>query len=292
MTTSLWRQHILPFTLLLGLLAAATLAGDYLLHRLNLVWVGRYLGIPGTLLIIGSLIYSLRKRKYITAGNPKTLLTLHEFGTWLGSLMVLLHAGMHFNAILPWLATVAMGVNVISGMVGKLLLARSRRHVQGAARALPAARPVASRGGTGRVLGCGDTRCHDQMAKGAYPDLHRFCGAVAGPHHQHLPVLGLGMNRILKIILAANLIVIAVLVFVYPHLMVGPGKLIPGHKQLEADCFACHAPLLGAPVRTLHYLPRTGRDRASDNRRPAHRKAAHLHAFPPEADQPGLRGLP
>ncbi len=131
MMTSLWRQHILPFTLLLGLLAGATLAGDYLLHRLDLVWVGRYLGIPGTILIIGSLIYSLRKRKYITTGNMKSLLTLHEFGTWLGSLMVLIHAGVHFNAILPWLATVAMGVNVISGMVGKLLLDRSRRHVQG-----------------------------------------------------------------------------------------------------------------------------------------------------------------
>jgi len=131
MTTSLWRQHILPFAVLLGLLAAATLAGDYLLHRLNLVWVGRYLGIPGTILIIGSLVYSLRKRKVITAGNPKTLLTLHEFGAWLGSLMVLIHAGIHFNAILPWLATLAMGVNVISGMVGKLLLKRSRQHVQG-----------------------------------------------------------------------------------------------------------------------------------------------------------------
>ncbi len=131
MTTSLWRQHILPFTLLLGLLAVATLAGDYLLHRLNLVWVGRYLGIPGTILIIGSLVYSLRKRKYITTGNPKSLLKLHEISTWLGSLMVLLHAGIHFNAILPWLATVAMGVNVISGMVGKLLLDRSRRHVLG-----------------------------------------------------------------------------------------------------------------------------------------------------------------
>ena len=130
-TNSLWRRHVLPFTLLLGLLAAATIAGDYLLHRLNLVWVGRYLGIPGTLLIIGSLVYSLRKRKYITAGSPKTLLTLHEVGTWLGSLMVLIHAGILFNAILPWLATVAMGVNVISGMVGKLLLGRSREHVLG-----------------------------------------------------------------------------------------------------------------------------------------------------------------
>lgn len=131
MTNNLWRNHILPFTLLVGLLGVATLVGDYLLHRFNLVWIGRYLGIPGTLLIIGSLIYSLRKRKMITSGNMKSWLSMHEVGTWLGSLMVLLHAGIHFNAILPWLATVAMGVNVISGMVGKLLLGRSREHVLG-----------------------------------------------------------------------------------------------------------------------------------------------------------------
>lgn len=130
MSTSLWRQHILPFSITLGLLAAITLISDYFLHLLNLVWVGRYLGIPGTILIIGSLVYSLRKRKYITSGNPKFLLTLHEFMAWLGSLFVLIHAGVHFNAILPWLATVAMSVNVVSGMVGKFLLDRSRRHVQ------------------------------------------------------------------------------------------------------------------------------------------------------------------
>jgi hypothetical protein len=131
MTPSLWREHILPFGLVLGLLAAATLSGDYLLHRLNLVWVGRYLGIPGTILIIASFAYSLRKRKRIAIGSPKSLLTFHEFSAWLGSLLVLIHAGIHFNAILPWLATVAMSVNVVSGMVGKMLLDRSRLHVQG-----------------------------------------------------------------------------------------------------------------------------------------------------------------
>jgi hypothetical protein len=127
---SLWHRHILPFAGLVGLLAAATLAGDVLLHRLNLVWVGRYLGIPGTLLILVSFVYSLRKRKLITSGNPKLLLGLHEVAAWLGSLMVLMHAGIHFNAILPWLATAAMGVNVVSGMVGKLLLDHARRHVR------------------------------------------------------------------------------------------------------------------------------------------------------------------
>jgi len=131
MKSSLWREHVLPFTVLLALLAAATLVSDLVLHRFNLVWVGRYMGIPGTLLIIASLYYSLRKRNYVSLGNPKSLLKMHEYSAWLGSLMVLIHAGVHFNAILPWLATVAMGVNVISGLVGKMLLKQSRQHVQG-----------------------------------------------------------------------------------------------------------------------------------------------------------------
>jgi hypothetical protein len=55
----------------------------------------------------------------------------------------------------------------------------------------------------------------------------------------------MGMSKLLKLILAVNLVAIAAIVFIYPNLMVGPGKLISGHKQLETDCFACHAPLVG-----------------------------------------------
>ena len=50
------------------------------------------------------------------------------------------------------------------------------------------------------------------------------------------------MSRMLKIILVVNLVVLAVLAFTYPHLMISPGKVIPGHEKLNADCFACHAP--------------------------------------------------
>ena len=53
------------------------------------------------------------------------------------------------------------------------------------------------------------------------------------------------MNNILKTVLAVNLIVITVLVFIFPQLMIAPGKLISGHKQLDTDCFACHAPFSG-----------------------------------------------
>ncbi len=132
MKRSLIREHILPFFMLLSLLGVATLAGDYILHRFNMVWIGRYMGIPGTLLIIASFWYSLRKRKYVTSGNVSQLLKAHEFLAWLGSLMVLIHAGIHFNSILPWLATIAMGINVMSGLVGKYLLKNAREHVQAA----------------------------------------------------------------------------------------------------------------------------------------------------------------
>lgn len=119
----------MPFLIMFALLIVGTIVADFLLHIFNLVWVGRYLGIPGTFFILLSFMYSLRKRKKITFGKPKLLLNLHEFFTWFGSLLVLVHAGIHFNTILPWLAVIAMLVNVISGLTGKFLLDRSRRQL-------------------------------------------------------------------------------------------------------------------------------------------------------------------
>lgn len=140
----LFRHEVLPFVASFALLALAALALDGLLHLLDQLWVGRWLGIPGVLLIIGSTAYSLRKRKLIRRGHPARLLRWHEVLAWLGSLLVLVHAGVHFNAILGWLAVWAMLINVGSGLTGKFLLDRSRRRLEEArhrmrARGLPEA---------------------------------------------------------------------------------------------------------------------------------------------------------
>ncbi len=129
MKAKLLTREVLPFLFSFSLLAVAALAIDALLHVLDVVWIGRYLGIPGTLLIVGSFGYSLRKRKVIHTGNPVKLLRLHERMAWLGSLLVLVHAGIHFNAILGWLAVWAMLINIGSGLTGKFLLERSRRRM-------------------------------------------------------------------------------------------------------------------------------------------------------------------
>ncbi|TVO77820.1 hypothetical protein [Sedimenticola selenatireducens] len=127
MQRSLIRKEVMPFLLMFGALILATIISDALLHQFELAWIGRWLGIPGTLLILSSFIYSLRKRKKISFGKPKTLLTIHETLTWIGALFILVHAGIHVYAILPWLALIAMLTNVISGMTGKYLLDRSKR---------------------------------------------------------------------------------------------------------------------------------------------------------------------
>jgi len=127
MERSLIRREVLPFLLMFGALILATVVTDALLHGFDLVWVGRWLGIPGTLLILLSFFYSMRKRKLVSFGKPRTLLVLHEALALSGALMILVHAGIHIYAILPWLALSAMLVNVISGMTGQYLLDRSRR---------------------------------------------------------------------------------------------------------------------------------------------------------------------
>jgi len=127
MDRSLIHKEVIPFLKIFGSLIVATIITDALLHLFGYAWIGRWLGIPGTLLILLSFLYSMRKRKLISFGKPRTLLTLHETLTWMGALLILVHGGIHIYAILPWLALFAMLVNVISGLTGKYLLDRSRR---------------------------------------------------------------------------------------------------------------------------------------------------------------------
>ena len=45
---------------------------------------------------------------------------------WVGSILILVHAGVHYNAHLAWLATYMMIINVFSGLVGKFIIRNAR----------------------------------------------------------------------------------------------------------------------------------------------------------------------
>lgn len=125
MSFDIVRRDVVPSFGAFAALVAAALLADAVLHIADAVWVGRYLGIVGTLLILGSFGYSLRKRGLV-AGAPVRLLRVHEWMAWVGSWLILVHAGIHFDAILAWLAVAAMLVNIASGLTGKYLLGRAR----------------------------------------------------------------------------------------------------------------------------------------------------------------------
>ncbi len=122
MKVPLFFKHVLPFAAMYAMMVAAAILLDRGLHTMGLDHVGRYLGPVGTVLIVLSFVYSLRKRKIIRSGSPRTYLTVHEYLAWAGSVMILVHAGIHFNARLPWLATYMLLISVGSGLVGKYLL--------------------------------------------------------------------------------------------------------------------------------------------------------------------------
>lgn len=130
MKARLLSREVAPFLAGISLLVVASLVCDAVLHWLGIVWVGRYLGIPGVLLILASFVYSLRKHQVITLGSPALLLRWHQRLAWSGALLVLVHAGVHFNALLGWLAVGAMLVNVVSGLAGKFLLRRARERLE------------------------------------------------------------------------------------------------------------------------------------------------------------------
>jgi len=82
MSIGLFFREILPFYFRLVVLAAVTLFIDLVLHVTDLVWIGRYLGIPGVVLIVLSFGHSLRKRGLMQSDNPVRLLRLHEWLAW------------------------------------------------------------------------------------------------------------------------------------------------------------------------------------------------------------------
>ncbi len=125
MKNSIFTKYVLPFFQWYALLIVTAIVIDYFLHRYQLISVGRYLGYLGTFIIIISFVYSLRKRQIIKSGTPKQLLALHEYLSWAGAVMILVHAGIHFNALLPWLAILMLLISVASGLIGKFILKKA-----------------------------------------------------------------------------------------------------------------------------------------------------------------------
>ncbi|NTU52450.1 MAG: hypothetical protein HGA97_01850 [Chlorobiaceae bacterium] len=130
MLNSVLVSRALPLALSYLLLVVCTWSVDLVLHKAGLAWTGRYLGVAGALLVAISFSYSARKHKLTGHGILKHFLRFHSNAGWLGTLLILVHSGIHFNALLPWMATGLLMVVSASGHVGQYLVCRIRDEVK------------------------------------------------------------------------------------------------------------------------------------------------------------------
>lgn len=68
---SLMFRDVVPFILLFVLLIGGAILADWALHVLGLVWIGRYFGIVGTLLILASFVIPCASIITFAAVRPK-----------------------------------------------------------------------------------------------------------------------------------------------------------------------------------------------------------------------------
>ena len=126
MLDSLLIRRVLP--LLVSFITLVVMAAllDFFLHVAGLVWVGRYLGITGTLFLVFSFAYSARKQKVVRSGPMGAFLRFHCRSGWIGTLMLLVHSGIHFNALLPWATTLFMLIVTVSGHIGQYIYRKAK----------------------------------------------------------------------------------------------------------------------------------------------------------------------
>lgn len=130
MKNSIILKDVFPFIIWFSTMIVSTIVLDLILHFFDIVFIGKYLGYLGTFTILISFVYSLKKRKLIHFGVPKVLLDYHGYLALAGSIMILVHAGIHFNAILPWLAVLVLIINVASGLVGKYIILQANQTIK------------------------------------------------------------------------------------------------------------------------------------------------------------------
>jgi len=128
---AVWRLVLWPtFVYMLifngWLILMGHIAQDYL-KKVDFVW----LGIFGVILVLATLIYSLRKRLVFSSGRLKFWLEGHVYGASAGAFMALLHSELQFNSLVPVLTFIIMEAVVLTGALARFAFAETSRSTAG-----------------------------------------------------------------------------------------------------------------------------------------------------------------
>lgn len=156
-------------------IAAVVIASIFIeitLDKFNITGHRFFTGIFGVALLALSFGYSLRKRnKAFKSLGLAWWLRAHEWLAILGTVVIFVHTGTHFRALLPVITLIFMFTAFISGLIG--------RHVYENIRA-----ELRQRREEMKKEGIGDAEIEDRLSSMAVAS-----GALARWRHFHMPVI-------------------------------------------------------------------------------------------------------
>lgn len=80
--------------------------------------LGHWVGWAGLAVILLVFVYSIKKRLAHKSGWPKGWFLVHQVAGIVGPLLIVVHAGPHFHALVPMLALLVMAIVTVSGIIG------------------------------------------------------------------------------------------------------------------------------------------------------------------------------
>ena len=120
--TIITKRFITVIIAAIALLMAGFLIEEILSNRSGSLFghsqIGHVVGWAGLAVILTVFIYSIKKRFGRKAGWPKAWFMVHQVAGIIGPLLVLIHAGSHFHALVPLLTLIFMGIVAVSGAIG------------------------------------------------------------------------------------------------------------------------------------------------------------------------------
>ncbi len=88
------------------------------------------LGNIGSLMVFLSLAgYMIKRRWKSFPGMLKDYLQIHQLFATMGALMVAVHSGAHFKAVLPVATSIFMLVCLVSGFVGRFVFMKAKKEI-------------------------------------------------------------------------------------------------------------------------------------------------------------------
>lgn len=115
------RRVVILVVSIIGLICGALFL-ECLIDASGLASYKHMTGVGGSIMILASFSYSLRKRKIIlTKGSLNGWRVLHEWLTITGAFLVFVHGGFNTHAFVPIAASIIMFITMASGLTGRYL---------------------------------------------------------------------------------------------------------------------------------------------------------------------------